>query len=227
MLLLDDPIPVPTGPAAASNAWEVWFGSGMALLACHYCEPGSEGLLVSLCSSVRVDQNITLRLVVVGLEHSSATLRFTVQWRERMPDSVSHRVGLACLPQDLPALRRLLAIARGTPGATTQREPQRIPVHIPVEVLGDDGKMHHGSTLDISEGGARLEVSCPLDVGTALMLRLKPRFADDRPRIPAQVVWRGPGGGMTVGVRFLPRNDGERRHLRELTLMARSPLSEA
>jgi hypothetical protein len=67
---------------------------------------------------------------------------------------------------------RIAFVPRGAPQLLLARQRLRADIHVPVEVLREDGTTIQTRSVDLSESGALLGVGAPLEVGEDVQLRI-------------------------------------------------------
>ncbi len=136
-------------------------------------------------------------------------------WRNALP---RFRVRAGCqvdfLPSEEAKVRFIEAVAKGnlTPH---KRRHVRIPVQLPVR-WRPVGSLEYreGQLGDISVGGAFLEASTPLPVGTEVLLDLTVPGSEAPISLAGKVAYTLKGQGN--GIKFLYRNGGGSRRIREV-----------
>jgi hypothetical protein len=147
---------------------------------------------------VRAKQRVAARITAVE-RGVAATITGRVAGASR--DDKGQRIELVPDEMRLPALERLLAVARGAPAEYQPRIP-RLLVTIPAVVHGPAGPTYM-TTFSVSENGCGLAWSGPpAAIGTRLAIRLG---AGSRAvTFGGEVCWTARAGGTAmVGVRFV------------------------
>jgi hypothetical protein len=86
-----------------------------------------------------------------------------------------------------PILRVWHLEVLGPPARVQRRNYSRVPMELPVEVVGEQVESHAGHTVDVSEGGLLCALNLPpLDAGETVRVNLK--VADTQLSITAKVI---------------------------------------
>jgi Tfp pilus assembly protein PilZ len=105
--------------------------------------------------------------------------------------------------------------------AAPKRKHTRLPVAVPVRYRTNETADFNESTLsEISVGGAMLGTPSPLPIDTDVILEVTPPGAVKSIPISGKVTYHLPNGG--TGLKFLYRDAGGSRRLRELVRRLRS-----
>ena len=100
------------------------------------------------------------------------------------------------------------------PGALRKRKHTRIPVEVPVRYRTEGSAEFHTSGLrEISVGGALLRTEKMLPLGTEVIVEVTPPGGVSPMAIAGKVAYHA---GADAGIKFLYRDGGGSRRLREL-----------
>ena len=96
-----------------------------------------------------------------------------------------------------------------------RRRHDRFPVTVPVRYrIGQDPAQHESTLSEVSAGGAMLNTTEPLALGTEVILEVAPPGSVAPMTIASKVSYHTPGGG--TGLKFVYRDGDGSRRLREL-----------
>lgn len=174
------------------------------------------GLFVATTTPLSPGAPVVIDLHCDGLPNK-VLLRATVHsWRPALP-RLRIRAGAVVAFDAAERDKRefVLAALGGAISPQHRRKHTRIPVRVAVRYrLSDETELTSGELLEISIGGALLEAHTDLPVGTDLVLSLLPPGGIAPMEIAARVTYVG--GPKRAGVKFLFRDGGGSRRLREL-----------
>jgi len=174
------------------------------------------GLFVATTTPLEPGSAVVIDLHCDGLPNK-VLLRATVHsWRPALP-RLRIRAGAVVAFEAAERDKRefVLAALGGEIAPAHRRKHTRIPVSVPVRFrLAADNELSPGQLVEISIGGALLESHLDLPIGTDLVLSLMPPGGIAPIEISARVNYVG--GPRKAGVKFLFRDGGGSRRLREL-----------
>lgn len=159
--------------------------------------PDTMRLLLRVPAALPLRQKAAVRIQLTGLPVGATVVGMVVSVHG---EGAQHRVELAPDAASLPALRLLLAAARGESIPMLDRGPRYL-AQVPV-VVSCEGRAIYMTTFCVSEGGCGLRWSGPLPkVGQEVSVRLSGTARG--PDIPGTVCWLASSGSSpTAGVRF-------------------------
>jgi Tfp pilus assembly protein PilZ len=168
-------------------------------------EPGEPVLVDVRLSDLRDD--VLMRGVVAG--------------RQRGKRIERQRAGLLIefLASEAAKRDHLLRIVRGeVTGPEAQRRHRRLPIEVPVDWRVPNTAERHASLAeDIGTGGAFLRTQTFPEMGTPVVLELRPPGGSAAQSIEGRVAWISHAPGHEgVGIEFRCRDIGGMRRLREL-----------
>jgi uncharacterized protein (TIGR02266 family) len=179
-------------------------------------ELGNGGLFCPTTAPLEPGQSVILELSVPALPNK-VLIRGTVRaWRPALP-RLRVRAGATVefSTEEQDKRNFIVQTISGDREPPARRKHTRLPVDVSVRYRTIDSADFVPITLsEISVGGAMLNTAEPLPLGTDLILEMTPPGAVSPLAISGKVSYHRPDGGS--GVRFLSRDGGGSRRLREL-----------
>jgi Tfp pilus assembly protein PilZ len=173
------------------------------------------GLFIPTTTPLEPGTPVVIDLTCSGLPNK-VLLRATVHsWRPALP-RLRVRAGalVAFEAQEREKREFVLATLGGAIQSPPRRKYTRIPVSVPVKFrLVDSTELVDGEMVEISLGGALVKTETRLPEETDLVLSILPPGGIAPMEIAARVAYLAPG---RLGVKFLFRDGGGARRLREL-----------
>ena len=174
------------------------------------------GLFVATTTPLVAGTPVVIDLHCEGLPNK-VLLRATVHsWRPALP-RLRIRAGAVVAFESEEREKRefVLAALGGAIAPPHRRKHTRIPVAVPVRFRhAEQNDLHDGALVEISIGGALLDSEESLPIDTDLVLSLMPPGGIAAMEISARVTYIA--GPQRAGVKFLFRDGGGSRRLREL-----------
>lgn len=174
------------------------------------------GLFVATTTPLEAGTPVVIDLACDGLPNK-VLLRATVHsWRPALP-RLRIRAGAVVAFDAAERDKRefVLAALGGSIPPPHRRKHTRIPVSVPVQFRYSDAvEVHDANLLEISIGGALLETAPPLPLQKDVVISLMPPGGIAPMEISARSTYLG--GVNRTGVKFLFRDGGGSRRLREL-----------
>lgn len=178
------------------------------------------GVFVAGSSELPIGAIVT---VTIEFPLDSFRLRGKVAWRRLRP---GHRkgleagIGVAFLPDQAVAVKRLLGYAQHNPEHLTIRLDRRVPMKLKVR-YDSFLSLARDFVQDGSLGGLRISSPTPPPVGQPVVLYLRPPRTLTPLRLVGQVVWRkSEGEDPCFGVRFTGTSLRDRKRVERLFLRA-------
>lgn len=179
-------------------------------------ELASGGLFCPTTSPLATGQEVVIELSAPALPNKVLIRGSVKSWRPALP-RLRVRAGALVEFDSAESEKRdfVLETIRGERSPAPKRRHARLPIEVPVRFRTPESADFSETTLtEISIGGCSLRTSDPLPMGTEVILEIMPPGAVSPIAISAQVTYHA-GGGDT-GLKFLARDSGGSRRLREL-----------
>jgi Tfp pilus assembly protein PilZ len=173
------------------------------------------GLFCPTTEPLADGSEVVLELAIAGLPNKVFLRGMVRSWRRASP-RLRIRAGaqVEFLPEEKGKLDVLLDAVRGLREHPARRKQARLPVEVPVRFRTQDSASYHEGVLrDISLGGALLRSKLDLPAGHELVIELVPPGSAAPMAISGRVAQ---GGRHGLGVRFVYRDGGGSRRIREL-----------
>ncbi len=173
------------------------------------------GMFCPTTTPLEENQEVIIELSIPTLPNKVLIRGKVLQWRPALP-RLRVRAGATVEFADDENEKRdfVLETIAGTRGPTPRRKHTRLPVSVPVRFrTTDDAAFTESELTEISVGGAMLNaVELALDVD--VILEITPPGAVSPIAISGRTTYHGKGGG--TGLKFIYRDGGGSRRLREL-----------
>jgi len=173
------------------------------------------GMFCPTTTPLEENQEVIIELSIPTLPNKVLIRGRVLQWRPALPRLRVRAGATVEFANDENEKRDfVLETIAGTRGPTPRRKHTRLPVSVPVRFrTTDDAAFTDSELTEISVGGAMLNaVNLPLDID--VILEITPPGAVSAIAISGRTTYHGPGGG--TGLKFIYRDGGGSRRLREL-----------
>lgn len=174
------------------------------------------GLFCPTTSELAEGQEVIVELSAPALPNKVLIRGIVKSWRPALP-RLRVRAGAVVEFDDAEAEKRNFVVEtiRGERGPSPKRRHARLPIEVPVRYRTVDTADFLDTTLtEVSIGGCSLHTAEPLPIDTEVILELTPPGAVSPISISAQVTYHG--SESETGLKFLSRDGGGSRRLREL-----------
>lgn len=194
------------------------------LLGIHFDHEPCGGIFVASPPDLTIGTLVDLE---IDFMNDIFRLRGRVVWRRLrhgQRKGLEEGVGVAFLPQQAEAVRRLMMYVSDTRerGAlqASGRESRRIPIEIKIK-YDSYFTVARDFAADLSLGGMRVLSDTPPLVGEPVVLYLRPPGAIRPMRLTGEVAWRRAEGERCFGVRFTNLPEKTQKRLDQLVTQAR------
>jgi uncharacterized protein (TIGR02266 family) len=203
--------------AEAHRKLLVSYGTSSSFLDAYFPNGALGGLLVETDANLALGEEVELEIRFEPGPKRPFHARARVAWRRlRGKGNLRAGVGLEFMPTERESRDRLLAFARGGNLPGPERDHERVPAELRVQVRGRNGPPRHERTGDISEGGLFVRTGDPADMGEVLDLLVRPRMMLRGIAVSGRVVWRREGDDPGMGLQFHFETEDQRRRIARL-----------
>lgn len=175
------------------------------------------GLFCPTTKPLDEDSEVVIELSVPALPNKVLIRGLVRSWRPALP-RLRVRAGamVEFLPEEAPKRDFVVETLGGIRVPTGRRKHTRLPVDIAVRYrnLAHSEGFIESKLIEISVGGALLDTSEPIPIGSDIILELTPPGAVSPIAISGKVAYHGHNG--RTGLKFVYRDSGGSRRLREL-----------
>ena len=174
------------------------------------------GMFCPTTSQLESDQAVIVELSAPALPNKVLVRGSVQSWRPALP-RLRVRAGatVAFDEEEAEKMDFIVATLTGTRGEPRRRRHTRLPVAVPVRYRApEQSEFAHSELTEISVGGAMLTTTEPLAIDSEVILEITPPGAVSPIAISGRASYHRPGGA--TGLRFVYRDSGGSRRLREL-----------
>ncbi len=174
------------------------------------------GMFCPTTSKLEENEQVIVELSAPILPNKVLIRGRVKSWRPALP-RLRVRAGatVAFDPEETDKMDFLVETLTGKRGETRRRRHTRLPVAVPVRFRAPDQADFSDSELtEISVGGAMLSTHEPIPLDSEVILEITPPGAVSPIAISGKATYHRPGGA--TGLRFIYRDSGGSRRLREL-----------
>jgi len=209
-------------------------GSGLTIvvLRCRNAEAFSQaysdakGAVELFCphtTAIEVGTEVVVELVCKDLPNRVMVKGKATKWRSALPRlRVRAGVTVAVDTSEKPKVDFILETFSGTRPKAPRRKHARLPVGLPVMVRLEDQARSRSATLqEISVSGGLIEGITQPEIGSQLVVRLNPPGSEQPMELACRVLYHAGKDG--TGIKFLVREGGGSRRLRELVCRFKKP----
>jgi len=179
-------------------------------------EVANGGLFCPTTTLLKPGDDVIVEMNVTGLPNKVLIRGIVRWWRPALP-RLRVRAGalVEFAPEEKEKRDFVIQTLEGTRRTAQRRRHTRIPVSVPARYrLASSAEYHPTELKEISIGGAVVRIEEQLPVGTDIILEVTPPGGVAPMPIAGRVTHQTQGG--SSGVRFLYRDGGGARRIREL-----------
>jgi Tfp pilus assembly protein PilZ len=179
------------------------------------------GLFVATTTPLKAGEDVVVEIFCEGLPNKIMIRGEVKSWRPALPRLRVRAGALVAFPPEEDEKRNFLLAALGGEVVPRKRRHTRIPVEVPVSYrLAETVEQLPGELVEISVGGALLRTDRPMPVlGAEVVLEVLPPGGAVPMSIAGKVSYHTEAG---AGIKFLYRDGGGSRRIRELIRRIRS-----